>query len=89
MSAWEPIVGKEVRNPQKWDYLDEKIDITDVIKKYDEFGFDANQDSPGNFLWEELYHASPKDTKVILTVRDSDEKMVEKLAWIFETGIHS
>ena len=25
-------------------------------------------------MWEELYRASPKDQKVILTVRDSDEK---------------
>merc|ERR1712126_789705 len=56
------------------DFIDEKIEIEEVLKKYDELGFDANQDLPGNFLWEELYLASSKDTKVILTVRDSDEQ---------------
>ena len=40
--------------------MDEKIEIDEVLKKYDELGFDANQDYPGNFLWEELYLASPK-----------------------------
>ena len=29
-----------------------------------EHGFDANQDIPGNMLWEELYAASPKGQKV-------------------------
>ena len=42
------------------DYIDEKITIEDVLQKYDELGFDANQDYPGNFLWEELYFASSK-----------------------------
>ena len=42
------------------DYIDEKISIEDVLDKYNELGFDANQDYPGNFLWEELYLASPK-----------------------------
>ena len=41
---------------------------------YDQHGFDVNQDLPGNMLWEELYEASPKGTKVILTIRESDEK---------------
>ena len=40
--------------------MDEKIEIGEVLKAYDELGFDANQDYPGNFLWEELYLASPK-----------------------------
>ena len=42
------------------DYMDEKIEIKDVLDKYHQLGFEANQDLPGNFLWEELYHASPK-----------------------------
>ena len=41
--------------------MQEKIEIEEVLKKYDELGFDANQDYPGNFLWEELYLASPKE----------------------------
>ena len=41
--------------------MEEKIEIEEVLKKYDELGFDANQDYPGNFLWEELYLASPKE----------------------------
>ena len=41
--------------------MNEKIEIEEVLKKYDELGFDANQDYPGNFLWEELYLASPKE----------------------------
>ena len=47
---------------------------TVVKETFQEHGFNVNQDFPGNFLWEELYRASPKDQKVILTVRDSDEK---------------
>ena len=41
--------------------MNEEIEIEEVLKKYDELGFDANQDYPGNFLWEELYLASPKE----------------------------
>ena len=51
------------------------------------FGFQANQDLPGNILWEDLYNASPYakvlleisireikfNHKVILTVRDTTE----------------
>ena len=47
--------------------------IEEVLDAYDKKGFEANQDLPGNMLWEELYKASPKGTKVILTVRASDE----------------
>ena len=41
---------------------------------HDKLGFDCNQDIPGNYLWEDLYRASPPNTKVILTVRDSDKQ---------------
>ena len=54
------------------DYLRGEATIEDVIAEYDKNEFDANQDIPGNLLWEDLYRAMPKDTKVILTVRDSD-----------------
>ena len=54
-------------------YFDGKIGIEQVIEAYESHGFDANQDVPGNVYWEELYNASPKGTKVILTVRDSDD----------------
>ena len=57
------------------DYIDGKATIDDVINAYDKHGFDANQDIPGNLLWEDLYRALIKrdaNTKVILTVRDSD-----------------
>ena len=37
------------------DYLEGKATIEDVIAEYDKNGFDANQDLPGNLLWEELY----------------------------------
>ena len=53
-------------------YLRGEASIDDVLAKYENFGFDSNQDIPGNYLWEDLYRAMPKDTKVILTVRDSD-----------------
>ena len=39
------------------DFFDGKIDAKAVLDKYKEEGFDANQDFPGNFLWEELYQA--------------------------------
>ena len=48
--------------------------IKDVIAEYDKNGFDANQDMPGNLHWEAMYKASPLGTKVILTIRDSDEQ---------------
>ena len=57
------------------DYVDGKATIADVIAEYDKHGFDVNQDMPGNFLWEDLYREMCKkdpNTKVILTVRDSD-----------------
>ena len=53
--------------------MDEKTEIKDVLAKYDEFGFDANQDTPGNFLWEELYFASPKGYGLVSGENDSDE----------------
>ena len=53
-----------------------KATIEEVIAEYERLGFDANQDFPGNFLWEELYTAlskKDKNIKVILTVRDNDQ----------------
>ena len=55
------------------EYFDGKLSIKDILKAYEDHGFDANQDWPGNVRWEELYNASPKGTKVILTVRDNEE----------------
>ena len=42
-----------------------------IKEEYKNYGFQANQDFPGNFLWKDLYNASP-NAKVILTVRDSE-----------------
>ena len=56
-------------------FIEEKCDISEVLAEYKKHNFQANQDFPGNFLWEDLYNASP-DAKVILTVRDSDEQFV-------------
>ena len=55
------------------EYFDGKLTIEDILKAYEDHGFDANQDWPGNVRWEELYNASPKGTKVILTVIDNEE----------------
>jgi len=54
-------------------YLRNEASIEDVLAEYEKNGFDANQDVPGNLKWEDLYRASPKGTKVILTIRDSDD----------------
>ena len=56
------------------DFYEGRASIQKVLAAYDEHGFDANQDLPGNMLWEEMFDASPKGTKVILTIRESDEK---------------
>ena len=50
---------------------------------YNVLGYQANQDLPGNFLWEKLYRASP-NAKVILTVRENDEKWMQswKKFWV-------
>ena len=55
------------------DFVNGKVGIEAVIEEYRKHGFQANQDMPGNFLWEELYNASP-NAKVILTVRDSEKQ---------------
>ena len=60
------------------EYFDGKLTIEDILKMYEDHGFDANQDWPGNVRWEELYDASPKGTKVILTVRDHEEVWYRK-----------
>lgn len=56
------------------DYFNGKASIEEVLDEYGKHGFDANQDLPGNMHWEELYKASPKGTKVILTVRSTDDE---------------
>ena len=72
------------------EFMNGKTDVAAVIQKYNEQGFNVNQDFPGNFMWEDIYRvrstgkyiifrffpfqACPKEQKVILTVRDSDEK---------------
>ena len=57
-----------------------------MLAAYDEHGFDANQDLPGNMLWEEMYDASPKGTKVILTIRESDEKWWKSWCGFMQQG---
>ena len=64
-------------------YFDGKIGIDQVLKAYEDHGFDANQDVPGNACWEELYNASPKGTKVILTVRDNADVWQRSLKGFF------
>ena len=68
------------------EFFDGKNGIEKVLKAYDDHGFDANQDIPGNIYWEELYQASPKATKVILTVKDSDDAWQKSIKnfWIQE-----
>merc|ERR1711990_855169 len=61
------------------DFLNEK-----VISEYKIHGFDVNQDLPGNIHWQDLYKASPQVTKVILTVRDSDQEWYESLSRFVE-----
>ena len=69
------------------EYFDGKLTIEDILKAYEDNGFDANQDWPGNIRWEELYNASPKGTKVILTVRDNEDVWHRNaLFTIFETS---
>ena len=60
--------------------------IEDVITEYEKHSLDTNQDSPGNLHWEALYKASPPGTKVILTVRDSDEQWYNSWKNYLERG---
>ena len=39
-------------------FAEGKSSIESVLTGYDRLGFDANQDLPGNVLWEEMYRAS-------------------------------
>ena len=63
--------------------MSHNFEISSINTTYEDHGFDANQDTPGNVYWEELYNASPKGTKVILTVRDSDEVWQRSLKGFF------
>ena len=57
---WTVCVRRDLFRPNGFpikDFFDGKIDAKAVLDKYKEEGFDANQDFPGNFLWEELYQA--------------------------------
>jgi len=53
--------------------MEGRTSIENVIDEYKKYGFDTHQDVPGNLYWEQLYHASGPDTKVILTIRDNEE----------------
>lgn len=64
------------------DFIEGKVTIDAVIAEYKRNGFDTNQDFPGNFMWKDLYNASP-NAKVILTVRESTEKWQKSLANYF------
>ena len=55
-------------------YLDGKATIAEVVAEYENNGFDACQDIPGNYHWKELYDHLGPDTKVILTVRDDADR---------------
>merc|ERR1712131_150713 len=55
------------------DYFNGEVSISDLIEKYDEMGFNMNNDLPGNWQWETLYD-NIDDAKVILTVRDTEDK---------------
>ena len=68
------------------DFYEGRASIQKVLAAYDEHGFDANQDLPGNMLWEEMYDASPKGTKVILTIRESDEKWWKSWCGFLQQG---
>jgi len=54
----------EFLNESWLNYLNGEASIESVLEDYEKYGFDANQDLPGNLKWEELFKASPKGTKV-------------------------
>jgi len=77
----------EFIGPIWMDYIEGRVPIERVIEEYKKYDFDTNQDLPGNILWEDLYRAMPNDTKVILTIRDSDEDWFQSWSSFMEQGV--
>ena len=57
------------------EYFDGNASIHQVLGAYKQHGFDSNNDLPGNMLWEELYDASPKGTKVLIDISKNIRKL--------------
>jgi len=57
--------------------------IETVIAEYQKYGYQANQDMPGNSYFEPLFRASP-NAKVIMTVRDNETAWFESLSRFFK-----
>jgi len=59
------------------------IGIEEVCAKYDQEGVDVVVDGPANYFWEEMAQYWPK-AKVILTVRDNEDKWYRSLVTFYE-----
>ena len=64
------------------DYFAGRITIEDVCRQYDKAGVDVIVDGPGNYFWQEMMEYWPK-AKVILTVRDNEDKVINSLVVTF------
>jgi len=60
------------------DFFKGKLTIEQVCQKYDEEGCDVVVDGPANYFWEEMAAYWPK-AKVILTIRDNEDKWYQSL----------
>ena len=65
-------------------YIDQKIPLDDVIRKYDEHGINATSDLPFNGLAVNGYDRI-KGCKIILTVRDNEDVWLNSYRRHFNT----
>jgi len=68
------------------DYFAGKITIEQVCEEYDRHNVDVVVDGPGNYFWQEMMEYWPK-AKVILTVRDDEDKVYFYSYFRIEPGI--
>jgi len=65
------------------DFFKGKITIEDVCREYDRQNVDVVVDGPANYFWEEMSAYWP-NAKVILTLRDDEDKWYESIVKFYK-----
>lgn len=68
------------------DFFAGRRTIQQVCEEYDRHGVDVIVDGPGNYFWREMSEYWPK-AKIILTVRDNEEKWYESMIQFYKGTI--
>lgn len=69
---------------EEWrNFAEGNTSIESVLTAYDRHGFDANQDLPGNVLWEEMYRASV-EFKINIAIKIMGHNFIDHKLYILE-----